>query len=224
VAAPNKSADPLGRRRLLFWSGLVAVLVLLAVGLARCGDDDAGQRRKAISMSTIIPIEPPPPPPPPEIEPKPEPKPEEVVTEPQDPQPNQAEEKTPGENAVTMDADAQAGVGGIQVGSGSGMRGGGRAGGGIGLREYGLYLAIEIKKAIARDRRINAQSFRVRAQVWMDANGNITRIEFANGPVSDSVTAAIREALISGGPLGRKPPMVLLENQPTWVEVDLRRS
>ncbi|WP_035824122.1 energy transducer TonB, partial [Cupriavidus sp. SK-4] len=150
---------------------------------------------------------PPPPPPPPEPEklPEPEPvKPEVVEPEPKPAEPAEAPQDdsppSPSQDLgdpVTIDGAAEAGTDafGIRAGGGGGMTGGG---GGLGSRSYSAYVSSALQQAFVRDQRTRQLAFDdIRIELWLDAEGRVTRVELAgssgNAATDQAVLAMVRD-------------------------------
>lgn len=206
--SPSRLPGPSGP-----WVGRLALVALL-VAVALLIWWAAGQQSTAIRKaqeSVLVPIVPPEEVPPPVEKVEPEPVPEEVppvpVDQPQpvtpdkpseappsDAQPNAA----PGNNAVSINGPAQAGSDafGIGAGDGSGSRGGGGAGGGGGMGRfnrgaYAAYLRTEIARLVRGDATLRAQTLRVKARIWIDAAGRVTRAEIGDMPNRDKLKALL---------------------------------
>ncbi|NII05790.1 TonB family protein [Luteibacter anthropi] len=211
--SPNDSRRAPPRR----WLGpAVGVVVLLLVGalIWHFSSSRVGVRREAPRVATITPLPPPPPPPkekPPEPkkteEPKPvEEKPTEVPQKPVDaPKPSNDVAKQ-----VTINSDAQAGSDAFNIGAGSGGGMVGSGGGtGTGTGSYDQYLGYAIQQAIQRDDRVNRLVFDVRADIWLDADGKLTRAELAGSSGNTRTDEALLEALRSMPRIDVAPPSSL---------------
>jgi type IV secretory pathway VirB10-like protein len=205
-----------------------AALLALVFGIWWASTQQSTMTRKTAEDSVLIPIVPPPPPPPPP-EVKPEPKPEEVPPPPvNQPQPTpqqpspQQQAATPSQGqAVSIDGPAQAGSDGFNIGSGSGsgMRGAGAVGSGLGgfnRAAYASYLEGEFRRALEASKTLRTASLRARARVWIDPSGRITRAEISNTDRADDIRAAL---------VGRtvRPPDPSL-TMPVSLSLDVRRS
>ncbi|AOY97533.1 ferric siderophore transporter TonB (plasmid) [Cupriavidus sp. USMAA2-4] len=191
----------------------LAVLALLGWALWQWSADQAGARREAPRPPPMVALPPPPPPPPPPPEQKP---PEPVKERMQAPEPKPSEPaqkpdeaQKPADDAaesVTMNADAQGGVGGIQVGSGGGMGSGG-GGGRAGNALFSRYLGAALQRAVQRNEATARLSYPpVLVHLWMDADGRITRVEMVRSSGDATIDAALLGALRALGTLDEKPP------------------
>ena len=206
----ESSLAPPGRALLLWrrWGGIgIGALALSAVGLLlwHLLSDTAATRREVPSTPMLVLPPPPPPPPEPEKLPEPEPvKPEVVEPEPKPAEPTEAPQDdappSPTQDlgqAVTIDGAAQAGndAFGIRAGGGGGMTG---SGGGLGSRSYSAYVSSALQQAFARDKRTRQLAFDdIRIDIWLDAEGRVTRAQLVGGSGSaesdDAVLAMVRD-------------------------------
>lgn len=166
----------------------LAVAAALAALIWHLLSDTAATRREVAGPPMLM-VPPPPPPPPPEPEKPPEPTPEKIKPEVREPEPAPAEapkdDATPSPNKdlgdpVTMDSSAQAGTDafGIAAGRGGGMTGGG----GLGAGSYSRYFSNALQQAFAHDPRTRQLAFDdIRLDVWIDADGKVTRVQLAQG-------------------------------------------
>lgn len=201
------SARALWRR----WGGHfvgVLALALLAAVVWYLMSGTASTKREVAATPTLV--LPPPPPPPPEPEKLPEPEPEKVKPEVREPEAKPLEPLEPPKDdtppspsqdlgdPVTIDGAAQAGTDafGIQAGRGGGMTGGG--GGGLGSRSYSSWLSGALQQAFVRDQRTRQLAFDdIRIELWLDANGAVTRVQLTQGTgtasIDDAVLAMVRD-------------------------------
>jgi type IV secretory pathway VirB10-like protein len=169
-------ADELWRR----WGGLAVGAVVLAALIAFIWYMLAGtaSTKREVAATPMLML-PPEPIKPPEPEKLPDPPPEKIKPEVQEPKPSPVDAPkdqapTPSQNVadpLTMNADPQAGIGGILAGSGGGMVGGGGMAG-----SYGRYVANAMQQALARDERTRHLAFDdITFDLWLDANGKVVR-------------------------------------------------
>jgi TonB family protein len=193
--------------------GAAAVLLLAALVWHFAGSS-VGVRREAPRVATITPLPPPPPPPkekPPEPkkveeEMKPVEKPQDIPQKPVDaPKPSNDVAKN-----VTINGEAQAGSDAFNIGAGDGggMMGSG-GGTGTGTGSYDQYLGYAIQQAVQRDDRVNRLVFDVRADVWLDAEGRLTRAELVSSSGNEKTDAALLDALRAMPRIDVAPPSSL---------------
>lgn len=203
MPVPAQRAAALWRR----WGGLLTgalVFAALASLIWYLLSDTAATRREAPATPTLV-LPPPPPPPEPEKLPEPEPvKPEVVEPEPKPAEPAEAPQDdsppSPSQDQgdpVTIDGAAEAGTDafGIRAGGGGGMTGGG---GGLGSRSYSAYVSSALQQAFVRDQRTRQLAFDdIRIELWLDADGRVTRVELAgssgNATTDQAVLAMVRD-------------------------------
>lgn len=184
------------------WRGrFVGALALLALGLLvwHFASHQVGVRRSAPRIATITPL-PPPPPPPKEKPPEPK-KVEETkqeVPKPNEPmKPVEAPKQAPDlARQVTINGPAQAGNDSFNIGAGEGggMVGSG-GGNGVGGASYEQYLGYALQQAIQRDDRTRRLAFDVKANLWIDAQGRISRVELTGSSGSETTDRALLDVL-----------------------------
>lgn len=198
-----------------WWPLLVvpAVVALLALLVWLLLFKNTASTRRPVADVPMVMLPPPPPPPPPEPEPEPEAKPEEVMPEPEplDEVPKPTEEAPTPDTAdpVTMDADAQAGGDsfGIQSGSGGGRSGTGS--GGAGNASYGRYLGYVLQQAVARDEQVRRLAFQLTVNIWLDADGAVSRVELLRGSGNADADDRVLQAIRAVGRIDERPPASL---------------
>lgn len=201
--------------------GAAAAVVVATLGyfVWQWANDMAGIKREAPQIATIIPLPPPPPPPPEPEEPPPEePPPEEEVAEPEpEPEPTPAEEPEPEEEAppspaddladpMQMDADAQAGTDAFNIGAGKGSGMSGSGGGRAGNATYSQYLAYALQKILREDERTRNLTFRLHANIWLTASGQVQRVELVRSSGDAEIDQQVIAALRAVPSLDERPP------------------
>lgn len=211
------SSHDIPRRKPRRWVGpAVGVVALLLLGalIWHFAGSTVGVRREAPRIATITPLPPPPPPPkekPPEPKKveediKPVDKPQDIPQKPLDaPRPSNDVAKN-----VTMNTDAQAGSDAFNIGAGDGggMVGSG-GGNGTGTGSYDQYLGYAIQQAVQGDDRVNRLSFEVRADVWVDPDGRLTRAELVGSSGNRKTDDALMDALRAMPRIDVAPPSSL---------------
>ncbi|SFS13482.1 TonB family C-terminal domain-containing protein [Dyella sp. OK004] len=194
------------------WRGrlMLAVAILAVLALVwKLASHQVGVRREAPRIATITPL-PPPPPPPKEKPPEPKKVEEEkqVLPKPNEPaKPVEAPKQAPDvAKQVSINGPAQAGNDSFNIGAGDG---GGMVGSGggndVGGSSYEQYLGYALQQAIQRDERTRRLSFDVKANLWIDASGRITRVELAAPSGVESTDKALVEVL-QGLSIDSAPP------------------
>ncbi|WP_448097946.1 ferric siderophore transporter TonB [Luteibacter yeojuensis] len=212
------TSSPSHRRQRRRWigptAGVVAILLLGAL-VWHFASSSVGVRREAPRIATITPL--PPPPPPPKEKP-PEPKKVEDEMKPVDDKPQDQPEKPvdapkPSNDVaknVTINGDAQAGTDAFNIGAGDGGGMVGSGGGtGTGTGSYDQYLGYAIQQAVQRDERVNRLVFDVRADIWLDVGGRLTRAELVGSSGNTKTDEALLDALRAMPRVDVAPPSSL---------------
>ncbi len=193
--------------------GAVVVLLLGAL-IWHFASSSVGVRREAPRIATITPL-PPPPPPPKEKPPEPKKVEEDIkpIEKPQDIPQKPVDAPKPSNDVaknVTINGDAQAGSDNFNIGAGDGggMMGSG-GGTGTGTGSYDQYLGYAIQQAVQRDDRVNRLVFDVRADVWLDADGKLARVELVGSSGNQKTDDALIEALRAMPRIDVAPPSSL---------------
>ncbi|MXN76969.1 energy transducer TonB [Burkholderia sp. 4701] len=195
----------------------VAIALVLA-GLAALvwhfASDTAGVKRAAApQVTTVIPL--PPPPPPPKQKPPPEKLKEEAKTPVDKPTgaPKPSEAPKPSDNQpkqMTMNAPAQAGTDGFNIGAGdgSGMVGSG-GGGRFGNASYAQYMVYVLQRAIEQDKgvqEVGGARFAGSLHLWLEPSGRIAKVTVAQSTGDAKLDAAVVAAVEALGRVDEAPP------------------
>ena len=195
-----------GVRKALPWLLGALALIGLVWGIYAATQLTVGKEKKAPPTTTALLLPPPPvPPPPPPVEKPPEPtetlKPVPVET----PTPTPQKADTPA--AVSIDAASEAGgdAFGLQGGGPGGMGGVGSTGTGTGLAGggvidnfYGRNLARALQERVGDDKRLARQVFTADFNIWIDAQGRVTRavlVRDSNDGKRDASLTALLETV-----------------------------
>lgn len=197
------------------WRGrLVVAAIVIAAGLLlwQFAGHQVGVRRSAPRIATITPL-PPPPPPPKEKPPEPK-KVEETkqdIPKPNEPmKPVEAPKQAPDlAKQVTINGPAQAGNDSFNIGAGDGggMVGSG-GGNGVGGASYEQYLGYALQQAIERDDRTRRLAFEVKASLWIEPDGRVSRVELVT-PSGSSNTDQALISVLQGLHIDTPPPSTL---------------
>ena len=182
--------------------GLVACLLVGGGALAlRAFLAHPAGKSTGVHQIALINQPPPPPPKPPEKPPEPPKVKEEVkVDTPKDPpkadDPKPAD-KPAADKPLGLDADANAGSDGFNMGANKGGRDiiGSGTGGGSGAYYSGL-LQRAFFDALSRNRKVLHDEFRVVVKIWLADDGRVTRAEIVNGSGNAEVDDQIQTALM----------------------------
>jgi periplasmic protein TonB len=210
----NGPGEVRGWRRLIKPSVALLVLLGIAAVLWHFAHDTAGIQRETVpDVTTIIPL--PPAPPPPKQKPPPEKIREVVHTPVERPvfSPRPTEVPKPNDNQprqMTMDAPAQAGTDGFNIGAGDGggMLGSG-GGGQFGNASYAQYMVYTLQRAIENDKRVQDAGglrFAGNINLWMEPNGRITKVTLAKSTGDETLDAAVIGAVQTLGKVDEPPP------------------
>ena len=190
------------KRYWLYVPRVIGIILSLLIGLGvyRLAHrfEKPVQTKKQIKQITMVQVPPPPPPPPPEVKP-PEPEIQEKIEQPKpepEPEPEQAEEPPPGED-LGVDADGAAGSDGFGlVGKkgGHGLLGGG---GGNAVIWYGQQLHRQVADQLQRSlgEKARGKRYSVIVNIWVNAEGNISRAELGHSAGSGETDEALRAGL-----------------------------
>lgn len=212
-------------RRLPVLLGIAfSILILVAVYVLKDKFQKPPQTKKVVQQITMLQPPPPPPPPPPEMKPpEPEVKEEKIEeSEPeQEPEPAPEEANEPAAEELGLDADGSAGADGF----GLAARKGGKSilGGSTGsvIIWYGGQIKRQLDDSLQNllaDTVAMKSGYAVTIEVWVDADGRITRSELSTGSGKHDVDQAIRTALLKlKASVGKPPP----ENMPQPIRLRL---
>lgn len=216
----NQSQSFVNARRVAKWGALLLVLGVAGYFVWQWANSMAGMQREAPKLTMVIPLPPPPPPPPePEKPPEPEEPKEEKVVEPEPvPEPTPVDDPKPKEDAppspsddladpMQMNADAQAGNDSFNIGAGQGrgMAGGG-GGGRVGNATYSQYLAYALQKILRSDDRTKNLAYRLNVDIWLNASGQVSRVELTRTSGDAEIDAKVIAALRAVPALDERPP------------------
>ncbi len=112
-------------------------------------------------------------------------------------------------NPMQIDGDAQSGNDGFNIGAG---KGGGMAGsgGGLGAGTYKQYLAGVFQRLLRDDPELRKKAYAVQADVWLNAEGQVTRVELAKSSGDAETDAQVLAALRMPHATQRVPASVTL--------------
>lgn len=192
--------------------GVLALLALLGWGIYALVHSGGEQPRRivpeVVQLKLIQPPPPPPPPPPPEqkIEPPKEQTPQMKVEELQQtpPSPEPPSDAPPGPPA--LDAAGEGGSDGFGLGGKPG--GAGYGGGGGGGSRFGWYYSKvhdKVYAAMDRRKRLREQRLELTAQIWVEADGRISRVALLQPSGKSDIDDLVLEALRSIGRLDVPP-------------------
>ncbi len=214
----------LRRTPVLVGIGLV-LLVLVGIWLLKDKFQKPPQTKKVVQQITMVQPPPPPPPPPPEQKPpEPEEVKEEKIEEPEpepEPEPTPEQANEPPAEELGLDADGAAGSDGFGLAAHKGGRSILGGGGGNAIIWYGGQIKRHVEDGLQRlltDTPAMNAAYTVIVNVWVGADGNISRCELAGGSDKPAVDQSIRDALPRlRASIGKAPP----ENMPQPIKIRL---
>ncbi|PRC14246.1 energy transducer TonB family protein, partial [Pseudomonas poae] len=149
-------------------------------------------------------------------EPVPTPEPEEVKPAEEAP-PSPADDLA---NPMQIDGDAQSGNDGFNIGAGKGGGMAGSGGGGLGAGTYKQYLAGVFQRLLREDPELRKKAYTVQADLWLSADGQVTRAELAKSSGDAQTDAQVLAALRAPHAAQRVPASV---NMPVRLSLKGRR-
>lgn len=194
-----------------------AVLIVLAGGASLMFGGKSAPKKKAPTVVTVMPVLPPPPPKP---TPPPTPPPPDQPEPPKPDEPKFVEETKPAE-APPPEPDAPAPMGSnIQgdgapdafglVGKGGGAMIGGRGKGGTGnASKFGWYagrVQNSVSSALKSHKLTRSARLGIKARIWVDGTGRVTRATLEGSSGDPKIDAAIRDEILTGISLPEPPP------------------
>jgi len=189
------------RRLPIILGVLLALLVGVGIYIIQGKFEKPVQTKKQIQQITVIQPPPPPPPPPPEQKP-PEPEPEEEkIPEPEpepEPEPAPEESQEPAGEELGVDAEGGAGSDGFGLVGKKGGRSLLGGSGGSAILWYGgqvkRQLGDELQPLLS-DTKARSANYSVVINVWIGADGRVSKAELASSSGISDVDRSIREAL-----------------------------
>jgi TonB family protein len=189
------------RRLPIILGVLLALLVGVGIYILQSKFEKPVQTKKQIQQITVIQPPPPPPPPPPEQKP-PEPEPEEEkIPEPEpepEPEPAPEESQEPAGEELGVDAEGGAGSDGFGLVGKKGGRSLLGGSGGSAILWYGgqvkRQLGDELQPLLS-DTKARSANYSVVINVWIGADGRVSKAELASSSGISDVDRSIREAL-----------------------------
>jgi protein TonB len=183
------------RSRLPLFAGLLFMLIFTAgvIWVVKGFIDDSGKPERP-RIQTISLVRPPPPKPPEEKPPEPQkidkPKDEVKIDQPQPPQP----EAPPPPPGGIPDGPASGMATDLAAGSGIGIGGGG-------ARDerrawYSNQISRQLEDELKRAKRLQGKDYRVVAQIWFNAAGAVTRVQFDTGTGNSELDDALRQEIM----------------------------
>jgi periplasmic protein TonB len=212
VIGPSTTAGApgfFGRNRAAIIVGAAAIIIfaLIAVFFRNSATQPPVRQVETV---TIVPVQPPKPPPPPPVQ-------QQMIQQPKITTPIQkpTEQAPPTKVAPPKAAAPPLGTSikgntannfDLSGTSGDGLVGGDGGGGGSGAwAYYASQLQTQINVALQKNPRTSHASFQVTAHVWLDANGNPTRVTLSNSSGNPIIDQAIRDQVLATLNAGAPP-------------------
>ena len=192
--------------------GVAALLLLVAGGLLlRHFLAAPAGKSTGVHQIALIKQPPPPPPKPPEKQPEPPKVKEEVkIDQPKDqPKPDEpkaADEKPASDKPLAVDADGAAGSDGFGLAASRGGRDLLSTGGGANGAYYSGLLQRQFFDALARNRKMLNDQFRVVVKIWLADDGRVTKADIVTGSGNAQVDEQIQVTLMEMPALRDVPP------------------
>lgn len=186
------------RRLPIILGVLLALLVGVGIYIIQSKFEKPVQTKKQIQQITMI--QPPPPPPPEQKPPEPEPE-EEKIPEPepeQEPEPAPEESQEPAGEELGVDAEGGAGSDGFGLVGKKGGRGLLGGTGGSAILWYGGQVKRELGdelQPLLSETKARSANYSVVINVWIAADGRLSKAELASSSGISDVDRSIREAL-----------------------------
>jgi len=184
--------------------GVIAVaMVVVVVTIKLVAGANSSPRRE----SSLVLVALPPPPPPPPVQPAPpEPKMVDQQTFEPEEKPQEEPPKPPDQPPIgtNIKGDGSENAFGLGNSSGSGFGNRGEAGSRFGW--YAGQVQSKIGEALRNNRKTRNAEMTVRARIWSDATGRITRAELAGSTSDASLDATIKDEVLTGLQLREPPP------------------
>ncbi|TAN50264.1 MAG: energy transducer TonB [Methylococcaceae bacterium] len=180
----------------LMISGLVGVLVILAIWKIKTSFDQSGRHKKSVQQIVMMQAPPPPPPPPPppqEIKP-PEPEKIEPIEQPETPP--EAPPDAPPAGPLGLDAEGSGGGDGFGlVGNKGGKEIGSAAGSASVLAWYGGKVKQRILNQLSAHAELRKAAFAVVVKLWISSDGKISRVELMDSTGKADLDGELRSEL-----------------------------
>ncbi len=212
----SEEAGGKGSAKIWIVSGAAVLLAIGAAAFFFFGGPEK-PKKKAATVVSIMPVLPPPPPPP-----TPPPTPPPAPPDPAEPPPDAPEfvEETAPESPPEPEPAAPEAMGSnIQgdgppdgfglVGKGGGGMIGGRGGGGGGGTRFGWYagrVQNAVTSALRTHRATRASSLSIKARIWVDGSGRVTRATLEGSSGDREMDQAIQQDILTGLRLPDPPP------------------
>jgi periplasmic protein TonB len=184
----------------------IAVLVFAGAAIGMTLKTIANSAATARKAPTVISLTLPPPPPPPPVQTAPP----EVVQDQQTFQPEEKPEdeppKPPDQPPIGTNIKGDGSSNGFNL---SNSAGSGVGGGKTNASRFGWYagqVQSKVSEALRANRKTRTAELAIRARIWPDENGRVTRAQLSGSTGDASLDAAIRDEVLNGLQLREPPP------------------
>ncbi len=196
----NREETSIGQWSKKIGIAVVSLTLLVGVGIVMKSlmSSQPGQKKRATTISIVVPDTPPPPPPPPKEPPKEQPK--EIAV--QQPKPQEAQPQ-----AQSLKMEGAAGEGGSPFAAGTVSKD--YIGGKPDMSAYAWYtgqITTRIEEALSAQKELAKAQYRLVVHVWMAADGKVERAELQGSSGDKGVDKFIRMALAELKSVAESPP------------------
>jgi protein TonB len=180
---------------------VVAIVIVFTIRMI-AGAGSSPRKESALVLVSL----PPPPPPPPVQNVPPEPKMEDRQTFQPEEKPEEEPPKPPNEPPIgtNIKGDGTANPFGLGNTAGSGF--GDRAASASRFGWYAGQVQSKISEALRNNRKTHVAELNIRARIWPDASGRITRAQLTGSTGDPSLDTAIQDEVLTGLQLREPPP------------------
>jgi protein TonB len=184
--------------------GVIVVAVIAVVFTVRMIARSGTSPRRESSL-VLISLPPPPPPPPPVQTAPPEAKMDEQTFQPEE-KPVDEPPKPPNEPPIGTNIKGDGSANSFGLGNGGGNGFGSRAGAASRFGWYAGQVQAKISEALRNNRKTHAAELSVRARIWPDATGRISRAQLTGSTGDPGLDSAIQNEVLNGLQLREPPP------------------
>jgi protein TonB len=184
--------------------GVIAVAAIAVVFAVRMIAGAGASPRRESSL-VIVSLPPPPPPPPPVQTAPPEPKMDEQTFQ-REEKPEEEPPKPPDQPPIGTNIKGDGTANPFGLGNAGGNGFGDRAATASRFGWYAGQVQSKISEALRNNRKTHAAELSIRARIWPDASGRVTRAQLTGSTGDPSLDAAIQDEVLSGLRLREPPP------------------
>jgi hypothetical protein len=182
---------------------MVAIFALVAIYSIRLVAHSGPGPRKE---STLVMVTLPPPPPPPPVQTAPPEKVDEQQAFQPEEKPEEEPPKPPDQPPIGTNIKGDGSSNGFNLGNNSGNGFGNNRANSTRFGWYAGQVQSRVSQALRDNRKTRTAELSVRAQIWPDATGRVTRAQLAGSSGDPNLDAAIRDEVLTGLQLAEPPP------------------